>query len=269
MTSGASESAKPAAEVRSAPRRSQFMANASSANGNGTNPKLLVAVCAQEGSLRKQLCTTLAAGGHTVPLRVASVEALLASRNGAAPACVVVAAERPDRAAVEAVRTIRDTLEKAAAVLVCRQAGGGQIRRALELGVDGVVLIDETDVALAAVVSVVCAGQVSVPSERRAEVRTLALTNREKQILALVVAGLTNAQIARELFLAESTVKSHLSSAFAKLGVSSRNEAARVILDPERGRGLGMGGIGPGVAVRTRAGLADGAAPTPLSLATR
>ena len=57
----------------------------------------------------------------------------------------------------------------------------------------------------------------------------------------LVVAGLTNPQIAAELFLAESTVKSHLSSGFGKLGVSSRSEAVAVILDPERGRGLGIG----------------------------
>ena len=57
--------------------------------------------------------------------------------------------------------------------------------------------------------------------------------------------GCTNAQIADELFLAESTVKSHLSSAFSKLGVSSRNEAATMILDPDRGRGLGIAKIAP------------------------
>ena len=67
-----------------------------------------------------------------------------------------------------------------------------------------------------------------------------ALTTREKQILALVITGLTNAQIAGRLFLAESTIKSHLSSAFSKLGVSSRYEAATVILDSERGGGLGI-----------------------------
>jgi DNA-binding NarL/FixJ family response regulator len=40
--------------------------------------------------------------------------------------------------------------------------------------------------------------------------------------------------IARDLGLAESTIKSHLSSAFAKLGVASRAEAAALILDPVR-----------------------------------
>ena len=69
------------------------------------------------------------------------------------------------------------------------------------------------------------------------------LTTREKQILTLMVTGQTNSQIASELFLAESTVKSHLSSAFGKLGVSSRSEAAAVILDPDRGHGLGIGNV--------------------------
>ncbi len=128
-------------------------------------------------------------------------------------------------------------------VLVCRRAAAADVRRALELGVDGIVLKDDAEEALAAVVAAVCAGQVSVPSGPRGAVRARALTTREKQILVLVVTGLTNAQIAAELFLAESTVKSHLSSAFSKLGVSSRNEAVAVILDPERGRGLGIGEV--------------------------
>ncbi len=80
-----------------------------------------------------------------------------------------------------------------------------------------------------------------------------ALTTREKQALALMVTGLTNAQIAGRLFLAESTVKSHLSSAFSKLGVASRYEAATVILDPERGSGLGIREIrSDPTALRTR-----------------
>ena len=57
-------------------------------------------------------------------------------------------------------------------------------------------------------------------------------------MLGSVVTGRTNAQIADELGLAESTVKSHLSSAFAKLGVASRAEAAALIRDQLNGPGL-------------------------------
>jgi DNA-binding NarL/FixJ family response regulator len=69
------------------------------------------------------------------------------------------------------------------------------------------------------------------------------LSTREKQILGLVVMGYMNSQIATTLFLAESTVKSHLSSAFGKLGVRSRNEAVSLILDPDRGLGMGILGL--------------------------
>jgi hypothetical protein len=55
--------------------------------------------------------------------------------------------------------------------------------------------------------------------------------------------GYMNSQIAERLFLAESTVKSHLSSAFRKLGVRSRNEAVDLILNPERGLGMGILGL--------------------------
>ena len=126
------------------------------------------------------------------------------------------------------------------AVLVCRRAVIADVRRALELGIEGIVLKDDADEALAPVVAAVCAGQVSAPGGQRQAVRARALTTREKQILTLMVTGRTNSEIAAQLFLAESTVKSHLSSAFGKLCVSSRSEAAALILDPERGRGLGI-----------------------------
>ena len=45
----------------------------------------------------------------------------------------------------------------------------------------------------------------------------------------------TNHEIAARLFLTESTVKSHLASAFEKLGVRSRKDAAALLLDPEEG----------------------------------
>ena len=74
-----------------------------------------------------------------------------------------------------------------------------------------------------------------MPRALRRQLAPQALSHREKEILALVVVGYTNAQIAASLFVAECTVKSHLSSAFAKLDVGSRAEAAAVVQDPESG----------------------------------
>jgi DNA-binding NarL/FixJ family response regulator len=56
-----------------------------------------------------------------------------------------------------------------------------------------------------------------------------ALTARQREILQLVAQGLSNAQIAKSLFLSESTVKQHLRAAYKVLGVSDRKEAARLI----------------------------------------
>jgi DNA-binding NarL/FixJ family response regulator len=83
-----------------------------------------------------------------------------------------------------------------------------------------------------------------VPRGHWRQIEPPALSSREKQILGLVVMGYMNSQIAEQLFLAESTVKSHLSSAFGKLGVRSRNEAVNLILDPERGLGMGILALG-------------------------
>ena len=71
-----------------------------------------------------------------------------------------------------------------------------------------------------------------------------ALSAREKQVLALVVMGYMNCEIAERLFLAQSTVKSHLGSAYAKLGVRSRHEAAELILDPVGGLSTGILALG-------------------------
>lgn len=53
-----------------------------------------------------------------------------------------------------------------------------------------------------------------------------ALTPREREVLSLVAAGLANKQIARRLGISDRTVKAHLTSVFARLGVEDRTQAA-------------------------------------------
>ncbi len=56
-----------------------------------------------------------------------------------------------------------------------------------------------------------------------------ALSARQREILELVVEGLSNAEIGRRLYLSVSTIKQHLRAAYKVLGVHNRTEAARLI----------------------------------------
>jgi DNA-binding NarL/FixJ family response regulator len=112
------------------------------------------------------------------------------------------------------------------------------MRKALETGACGIVLEADIEDALPATLRAVCAHQIVVPKRLHRQAIRVPLSHREKQTLALVVRGFTNREIADTLFLAESTVKTHLGSIFGKLGVSSRSEAAALVLDPDENLGL-------------------------------
>jgi DNA-binding NarL/FixJ family response regulator len=68
----------------------------------------------------------------------------------------------------------------------------------------------------------------ALPDLEDAELVTDPLTDREREVLQLVAEGLANKQIALSLSISEHTVKFHLSSLYAKLGVTSRTEAVRM-----------------------------------------
>lgn len=70
------------------------------------------------------------------------------------------------------------------------------------------------------------ADQEAVESRRRAAATLAALTDREREIAAATGRGLLNAEIARELYISEGTVKSHLAAIQTKLGVRNRVEIA-------------------------------------------
>lgn len=113
----------------------------------------------------------------------------------------------------------------------------------LDLGADGVTLDEGDPEVLAAAVRAIHAGFLVVPRSVRQALRRPVLTSRQKQILSLVVMGLSNAEIAERLFLTEATIKAHLTQVFAKLGVRSRKEAIDLIHDPTAGLGAGILGI--------------------------
>ncbi|HWI70861.1 MAG TPA: response regulator transcription factor, partial [Baekduia sp.] len=119
-------------------------------------------------------------------------------------------------------------------------ATNAALRRALIAGAHGLVIASDVESALVATTHAMLVGQLTVPSALGRQIAPRPLSHREKEIIGLVVLGLTNREIAQRLFLSESTVKTHLSSAFRKLDARSRSEVVARITDPETGYGMGI-----------------------------
>jgi DNA-binding NarL/FixJ family response regulator len=124
-------------------------------------------------------------------------------------------------------------------VVVTSSTDRASLDELLRLGACGVIALDELERAAVPTVYAVKAGQTVLPgSYRPGSVRAL-LSAREKQVLAMVVLGFSNLDVANKLYIAETTVKSHLSSAYRKLGVCSRQQATELILS-DSSLGLGI-----------------------------
>jgi DNA-binding NarL/FixJ family response regulator len=186
-------------------------------------PEILVAVEA-DGSLRLRIVGALEAD------RMSIVPAEL---TGTADIQVVSV----DLSQPISLRGLREILSDGIGpiVVVSPRCGALGLRRAIRAGADSLVLEHKLDDALAPAVRAVAAGLSVVPTVLRGGAERLAFSHREREVLRLAVTGHTNGQIASTLFLAESTVKSHLSSAYRKLGAGGRNDAASMIFDPDEG----------------------------------
>jgi DNA-binding NarL/FixJ family response regulator len=156
------------------------------------------------------------------------------------PALLLLVLDDPtDALRVAAVRALAE-LHPDAHLLAIMPAsvGNASMRRVLLAGASGIVLDDDLERTLVPTAHATLAGQLAVPAALGRQIAPRPLSYREQQILALVMRGRTNREIARELYLAESTVKTHLSSAFRKLDARSRSEAIVRIKDPDSGYGL-------------------------------
>jgi DNA-binding NarL/FixJ family response regulator len=147
-------------------------------------------------------------------------------------ATVLIVACDVDRSSeVTALRKLSRAAKGAAIVVVSPRVTATAVRRTLDAGADALVFGTELTQALIPTVRAVESGQSVVPRNLRAGVERPYLSHRERQVLSLVCEGLTNAEIAKTLVLAESTIKSHMASIFTKFGVHSRKEAVAVFTD--------------------------------------
>jgi DNA-binding NarL/FixJ family response regulator len=217
------------------------MAVLSKAPSNSRTPgaELNVILCADSSAMRRRIVYALAEHELQVSLTEMDDPELLAELDQVdADSIVVFACDVDLPREMAALRRLRRELREPAIVAVSPRATGTGVRRALDAGADGIVFESELESTLAVAVRAVASGQSVVPRNLRASVERPAFSHRERQVLAFVSRGLTNAQIAEQLFLSESTIKSHLSSAFSKFGVRSRKEAAALFLELEQTKGL-------------------------------
>lgn len=143
---------------------------------------------------------------------------------------------------LEALRDINRASLKVHTILLTASIENTQIIEALQSGARGVVMKESATQVLLRAIRTVMAGQAWVgrepvtdmvqylrsraPSDDHRKRKKYGLTNREIEIVAAIVDGCTNKEIAQKFTLSEDTVKHHLTSIFDKVGVSNRLELA-------------------------------------------
>jgi DNA-binding NarL/FixJ family response regulator len=178
--------------------------------------------------------------GAAHAIAVASVEELASQLTRHPISAVVLHVDAARSKCLETFAEARRRFPDTPIVGICPSSQRDDDRRALRAGVDGLVHRSQVDSALVPTVHAVCLGLVCLPRRAASSRQAATLSRREKEVLAMLIMGFTNAEIGQRLYLAESTVKSHLSSAYMKLGVRSRKDAAALILDPREGLGAGI-----------------------------
>lgn len=155
------------------------------------------------------------------------------------PDVVLMDMVMPDMDGATATRTIRQQFPQVQVIVLTSFKEGELIKNALEAGAIGYLLKDVSADDLVQAIRAAHAGRATLsPEAAQALVETsnqppapgLDLTEREREVLALMVEGLNNTQIAGRLTVSSSTIKSHVSNILSKLGVASRTEAVTLAL---------------------------------------
>ncbi|CAM5339975.1 MULTISPECIES: response regulator [Streptomyces] len=177
----------------------------------------------------------------TVVGEAATAEQALARVPALRPQVAVLDVRLPDGDGVTVCRELRSSLPELACLMLTSFDDEEALLDSIMAGASGYVLKQIQGSDLVSAVRTVAAGQSLLDPSATAKLMARlraggqpeqepdalpGLTDRERAILALIGEGLTNRQIGQRLYLAEKTVKNHISRLLAKLGVERRIQAA-------------------------------------------
>jgi DNA-binding NarL/FixJ family response regulator len=134
----------------------------------------------------------------------------------------------PDASGADLIARLRADFPDAVFVVLTTYDGDEDIHRALKAGARGYLLKDASGPDLVSAVRSAHAGNMTLPAavaQRLAQRPTRELSARELEVLAMIVHGKSNKEIAAALGISDSTVKVHVASILNKLGVNDRTEA--------------------------------------------
>jgi DNA-binding NarL/FixJ family response regulator len=136
----------------------------------------------------------------------------------------------PKMSGVDAITAIRKECQTARIIVLTTYDGDEDIYRALQAGAQGYLLKDTFREELLEAIRAVNDGKRRIPgpvATRLADrIGGSELTGREIEVLALIVKGRSNREIASSLAITEGTVKGHVNNILSKLGVADRTQAA-------------------------------------------
>ena len=159
------------------------------------------------------------------------------------PSCVVLyAGGGMEEGYLEGMRRIRELYPDVPLLVLGSQQDLELASSALKKGADGFVHAQMHPSQVLRAVEVVQKGELAAPRQLLGHLMSQNenpkigdISARQREILEMAVEGLSNAEIARRLFLSESTIKQHLRSAYKVLGVHNRTQAAKTMREQVRG----------------------------------
>jgi len=171
-------------------------------------------------------------GAMSVVGQAANVAEALSAWRTLRPQVIVTDLQLPDGTGLDVIRAVRSESGEVGLVMLTMHAGDAQIFAAMEAGASaflnkearGADVVSAAGHAARAPRSFMCSGLTGAVM-RRASTAASQLTPREQEILELLAEGLRAGEIARRLYLGESTVKTHITHVYEKLGAANRAQA--------------------------------------------